>query len=336
MRALADCPGCNGGTLEPLPAVAPTALSCGACCGFWLDTTASGLVTARPSQSPRPSKPPGVCSSCAQPLRWEAFAAPTTAWLAVCDQHGFWFERKSLPGISDPAWRVTILRAVLSQSRTVRPEHRDALVRAVDALGRMSTPGIMQRSILHPVGVPQLLTIGVGSIADDGVVVIGPDARAHDIEKPASRWTMTVLVAVVLAVTTVLIFPLMWLTSGISTALISSGAMVVMTFLGTGMFAAMALSAPRSRIVFDVPKQTIEVLRNNKLQHSIPFVLATSTRVQLHTSVGYGDNFNVLVPLGIAELWILQGSVRNEARAVAQNLAQVLRVPFDPEEEHKH
>ncbi|HMR77885.1 MAG TPA: hypothetical protein PKD61_22400, partial [Polyangiaceae bacterium] len=140
----------------------------------------------------------------------------------------------------------------------------------------MSTPGIMQRSILHPVGVPQLLTIGVGSIADDGVVVIGPDARAHDIEKPASRWTMTVLVAVVLAVTTVLIFPLMWLTSGISTALISSGAMVVMTFLGTGMFAAMALSAPRSRIVFDVPKQTIEVLRNNKLQHSIPFVLATS------------------------------------------------------------
>ncbi|HMR80430.1 MAG TPA: hypothetical protein PKD61_35220, partial [Polyangiaceae bacterium] len=67
-----------------------------------------------------------------------------------------------------------------------------------------------------------------------------------------------------------------------------------------------------------------------------PFVLATSTRVQLHTSVGYGDNFNVLVPLGIAELWILQGSVRNEARAVAQNLAQVLRVPFDPEEEHKH
>jgi hypothetical protein len=186
------------------------------------------------------------------------------------------------------------------------------------------------------VGAPRLLTIGVGAMADDGVFLIGQDGRSVTIDAPASRWTMTIIVAAVLGLVTVVLFPIMWLTNDLSTALFSLAAMAFMFVVGVGMFAAMALGAQRHGVVFAVPRQTIEISKNGRNEFNIPFALATSTRVQRHTTVGYGDNFNVLIPLGVAELWIHQLSVRSEARAAAEHLASLLGVPFDLEEEHKH
>ena len=336
MSALAPCPSCLSSTLAPLPAIAPDALSCAACCGFWLSASARQLLSPKQASTPPPSKPPGVCPTCAAALRWQAHVAPTTAWLAVCDAHGAWFERVALPAISDQAWRVAILRAAIEQCRAFRPEQRSALLTAVGALSRAPTPDTMAHSVVHPVGAPMLLTIGVGAMADDGVFLIAQDGRSLTIESPASRWAMSIIVAVVLGFMMVAVVPLLWVTSGAEIALFGFASMCFMIVFGAGMFAVQGLTAKRQRVVFSVLRQTIEILRNGRSEFSIPFALATCTRVQRQTTQGYGDNFNVLIPLGVAELWVHQLSVRNEAFDAASRLAQLLGVPIDLEEEHKH
>ncbi|MEZ4220679.1 MAG: hypothetical protein R3B13_07090 [Polyangiaceae bacterium] len=327
------CPNCATPTLVSAHTGGVTFV-CGGCRGAWLAPEyASALNAVIPAQ-PRAAQAHERCPMCSQSLFWQPRRGPTTCWTGECRAHGVWLPRHSLPAVSDPAQRQHVLQAMLHFAQ-LQPETRAACQTAVAALvsGAQSMP--LMRGLVRPLGNPALVTIGVGAVADDGVSVIEPDGRHRVLYQRVSRWTMTLLVAAVLVVTGVITILIFVFTQDATSTLIVAAAFAVITFLGVGMFAGLAMVQPRSSILVDGPRRTLLLATNGNTTARIPFALVNSVRIQCYTNPGYGEYWDLLLTFGIAEVWVAQLDEYAEARAAAEVLARAMGAWLEPEVERK-
>jgi hypothetical protein len=338
-----SCPTCKTPALYELTGLPFPALGCDACGGFWLPVAARPfLIVAPPNalvEERAATLAASACPTCRGPLRPQSLRAPTPSVIGSCQEHGQWFARSDLPALQNDELRLQLLRALVGGSRKLSEDERGRRLQAIGAVAMAAAAGrsqIASSSIARPVGNPARTTIGVGAVAADGVTLIAPDGSAMVLVKPVSRWMMTLMVAATLALLLVVVPAVIAVTSGVDTDFwVASAAMFFVFFVGTGMFAAMAVVQARHAIVMDARSRTIAVLENRKLALAVPFELVVTTRVQLYIDPGYADRFDVLVNLGFAELWIDQVGSRDRARHLAVALAETLGVPFNPQEETK-
>lgn len=330
------CPVCAAPAWHALPNVGHGAAACDSCGGFWLDPSVGAwLKPIAPASAAQPGPVRGHCPACSQPLAWQPFRGPTTAWLGLCAAHGIWFERTALPAIGDAGLRTRIARAAIEHDARLPPDHKARLLGAVDATARFIDDGLLVISMVRRTGNPRLVSIGVGAVANDGLYVRAPDGSTEVVIPPSSRFTMVKLVGILLAVTLVPISIWVFWSQDLLAALLIV-TLLALTFLaGTGMFLVLALIESRRRMVVDCRTRAFELFKNGRHMLEVPFALARATRVQLYANPGYGDNFDVLVTLGFAELWIHQDGSRQAAHALANRLAELIGAPKDPEEERK-
>ena len=267
-------------------------------------------------------RPSGGCPRCGAVLRVEQVAGPTSTIVHRCDHHGTWSAWNAIGAVADATLRSAIAKALCANDA--------AALRGLEflAVNVIQSEDILQRQVIRAIGRAPTTTIGIGSAADAGVFVISADGRHTTLVTASSRWKLTKLVAAMLGVLFPLIIVIMALTT--DQALVVSGLLAVSYVLGVGMFAAVAMRTEQTRILFDCSAGQIHIQRGGASASPLPSFFACATRVDVRADPHYGDDFNVMLTLPTAELWVDQPANRDEAIAMAKHLAEALNVPFHP------
>ena len=183
---------------------------------------------------------------------------------------------------------------------------------------------------VRPAGNQSREALGTGNaVFLGGVVLITLEGAERVLVAPTSAWIWPGILGATAFVVTPLMFWMTWPELLLMVVVgLAFGGTLVLAAIGAYMVAS---RSRRRRLVVDARDRTCTEMDGARRALCVPARLMRFTRVQLYADRRYVDLYNVLIDLGVAELWVHQHHSEESATRIARTLAEALGIPHHQE-----